>query len=503
MEQLQVVLAHLKVHRFWYSLGLAVLFAYLMSGGIADIRDKADKGAKELDNSFNQVKSYQAGDKANAQWKQAVAEKKKVLDEDFLSSHEKLYLDQEKLMTWPKEVADAFKGRPFGAKLDDNQSKYIFDYRRACDDLTQVAQVFWELNVLDKQDDGKLFGVVDVGRSPSAVMTQVIQFPTWTRDPTSMEAWYAQEMLWIQRAIVKSIAKINRSTAEAYTGENAWRNAPIKRMHGIHIGAAGLDQATMATKKPADLIEYPPPDGTPPPAQTSGQQSDEQAVNPKRYIEKTDAYRLVPVSVHLQVDQTKITDVLAGLANTDFKFTIGEVRANYPERVEMPLLLKEAGASMPGRGADNPLYNCVDLDVYGTMRFYEMPKSLKERREKGEKDAAPLEARPTESAAPPTPKGEPKAAADAPKSDAKAAGDAAKAAAPPPADAPKGDGKTEPKPDPKSEPKAEPKKESPPVEKEPVKEAPKAPTETPAGKTDAGPPKDPTAGGGKSDGKKK
>src|SRR5207253_1382754 len=99
-------------------------------------------------------------------------------------------------------------------------------------------------------------------------------------------------------------------------------------------------------------------------------------------IEKTPTYRLVPVSVHLLIDQTKITDVLTGLADIDFKFTIGEVRVNYPvERIDLPPMLKEAGVSMPGRGAENPLYNCVDLDVFGTMRFYEMPTALKERRE--------------------------------------------------------------------------------------------------------------------------
>lgn len=500
MEQIQVALAHLKAHRFWYSLGLAVLFAYLMSGGISEIQQQAQSLEKALEGSFSAVKGYQSGDRANAEWKKAVAEKKGVLDKDFLSSHEKLYLEQEKLMTWPKEVADVFKGRPFGAKLDDNQSKHIFDYRKACDDLGQIAQVFWDLNVLDKQDDGKLFGIIDVGRSPSAVMTTVIQFPTWTRDPTSMEAWYAQEMLWIQRAMIKSISRINRPTAEAYTAEKGWLYAPIKRMYGIGIGEAGMDQTTIASKKA--LVEYAQEGAQP--AAAAANQSEGQAVNAKRYLEKTDTFRIVPVSVHLLVDQTKITDVLTGLANTEFKFTIGEVRVNHPtERVELPELLKEAGVTMPGRGAENPLYNCVDLDVYGTMRFYELPKALKERREKEAKgEAPPADAKPAEKPADATP---PKTDAkkEAPKTEAKAVGDAAKAAAPPPAEPTKGDAKKDapksepaktevPKAEPKSEPKKEPAKESP---KEDAKEPPKGAT--------SGAPKDPTAPSGKSDGGKK
>jgi len=495
MEQLQVVLAHLKVHRFWYSLGLAVLFAYLVSGGAADVMDKARTGEKQLEDSFTAVKGYQSGDKANAQWKQAVGDKKKVLDEDFLSSHEKLYLEQEKLMTWPKEVAEVFKGRPFGAKLDDNSYTYIFQYRRACDDLTQVAQVFWELNVLDKQDDGKIFGIIDVGRSPSAVMTQVIQFPTWSRDPSSMEAWYAQELIWIQRAIVKSIARINRSTAEAYTGEKGWLYAPIKRVHAINIGPGALDQVTLAAKK--ELVEYQTDAAAPPPTAGASSQSDTQLrdVIPRRYIEKTATYRLVPVSVHLLIDQAKITDVLTGLANTDFKFTIAETRLNYStERTELPALLREAGVSLPGRGAENPLYNCVDLDVYGTMRFYEMPAALKEKREKGAKEAAPAEAKPTEAPSkdtPTPPKADAKAAA---KTEAKAAGDAAKAAAPPPADASKSEAP------PKETPKAKAQEETiEPTKKAPKEEASKKSTEEGGAKVK---PKDPTARGGKSDGKK-
>src|SRR4051794_36206930 len=112
MEQLQVALAHLKAHRFWYSLGLAVLFAYLITLGASDAYAQAQTLEKELENSFTAVKGYQSGDRANAQWKQAVGEKKEVLDKDFLSSQERLYLEQEKLMTWPKEVAEVFKGRP-------------------------------------------------------------------------------------------------------------------------------------------------------------------------------------------------------------------------------------------------------------------------------------------------------------------------------------------------------------------------------------------------------
>jgi hypothetical protein len=495
MEQLQVALAHLKAHRFWYSLGLAVLFAYLMSGGIADVQAQAKNLEGQLESSFTAVKGYQSGDRANQEWKKAVGEKKQVLDKDFLSSHEKLYLEQEKLMTWPKEVAEVFKGRPFGAKLDDNQSKYIFDYRRACDDLTQVAQVFWELNVLDKQDDGKLFGIVDVGRSPSAVMTKVIQFPTWTRDPNSMEAWYAQEMLWIQRALVKSVAKINRPTAEAYTAEKGWLYAPIKRMHGIAIGAGGMDQVSLSAKK--ELVEYAPPEGAAATSSGANQQSEGEAVHPKRYLEKTDAYRIVPVSIHLLVDQTKITDVLTGLANTEFKFTIGEVRVNYPaEKVDLPPLLKEAGVTMPGRGAENPLYNCVDLDVYGTMRFYEIPKVLKERREKEVKEAPAAESKPAE--APPPARRDAK---PAPTPAAKAAGDAAKAAAPPASEPAKSDAKPAPKVEPaEKEPAKTPAKTTEAPKKSPSKEPPeKEPEKEPA----KGAPKDPTAGGKSDEGKKK
>ena len=499
MEQLQVALAHLKAHRFWYSLGLAVLFAYLMSGGIADVQKQAGDLEKSLEGSFTAVKGYQSGDRANQEWKKAVGEKKQVLDKDFLSSHEKLYLEQEKLMTWPKEVAGVFKGRPFGAKLDDNQSKYIFDYRRACDDLTQVAQVFWELNVLDKQDDGKVFGIIDVGRSPSAAMTSIIHFPTWTRDPNSMEAWYAQESLWIQRALVKSVSKINQPTAEAFTAEKGWLNAPIKRLHGIGIGAAGMDQVTISAKK--ELVEYAPPEGAAAATSGANQQSEGQAVNPKRYLEKTDTFRVVPVSIHLLIDQTKITEVLTGLANTQFKFTIGEVRVNYPaEKVELPSLLKEAGVTMPGRGAENPLYNCVDLDVYGTMRFYELPKAIKEQREKEAKgEAPPAAAQPTEKSSEAAPPAKADAKAPPPKSEAKAAGDAAKAAAPPPVEAAKEEAKSKEK----GETKSEPKKASEPPKKASAKESAKEPAKEPAKDPSSGPPKDPTAGGGKSNDEKK
>jgi hypothetical protein len=400
-----------------------VLFAALISGGTSALDQQVKTLTGQLDKSWTDINGFKSGSHPNREWIQAVDERKTVLDKDYSSTHAKLYLEQEKLMTWPDQVAEVFKGRPFGADLSDEGRKYIFEYRTAVESFVPIARVLYSLYVLDKRDDGKIIGLVDVGPDPSAAMTSLIHFPQWTDDPTSMEAWLAQEMLWIQHAVIRSIREVNRPVEESfdvnakdYDGTKPWLQAPIKRLYRIGIGQEGMSQPTLAKSKELKTYTPPGPQGQQQPS-ASTSSSEPKGLNAARYIETNEQYRLIPVSVHLLVDQDKITQVLGGLANTDFNFIIQETRVTYPtEKVELPALLRAAGLSLPGRGADNPLYNCVELDVFGTMRFYEMPAEIREKRKTAAKGtgtatepSTPNETKTPEASKQPSPQSDPPA----------------------------------------------------------------------------------------------
>jgi hypothetical protein len=243
-----------------------------------------------------------------------------------------------------------------------------------------------------------------------------------------MQCWLAQEQLWIQHALIRSVRAINKPIEESfdpaakdYDGAKPWILAPIKRMHRIEIGPAALAQP-FTSGQVKELVEY---QASGDPQQQQGGSGSASGDIPnliaKRYLEKNEQFRLIPVSIHLLVDQAKIAEVLGGLANTDFNFTILEVRQTYPqEKIKLPILLEKAGVNLPGRGADNPLYNCMDLDVYGTMRIYEMPAAMKEKRTKA---ASPGEAAKSDAGgnAPPPSAAAPTASPPPPATDAKPA----------------------------------------------------------------------------------
>jgi hypothetical protein len=461
-EIMRMVGQFLVKQRFWLLLGLACIFAFCISSGTNVLKNKIENQKKQLDNSYSAVSQYQNGDKANSKWKEAVEEKKGGIKSKYDVAAEQLYLEQEKLMTWPTpQLQQQFGGRPFGAKLDDNQNEFLFAYTKAHESQRQRAEVFWDLYVLDKNDDGSVIGLVDANLS-------LIEDSHFPRDPNSLEAWLTQERVWIQRAIVKAIRQINKPTEDQYAKskepEKGWLYAPVKKVVAIRIGEAAIDQQANVAQKA--LVEYAAADASAPAASSESTMN----INAKRYLEKTEQYRIVPVSVHMVVDQEKVTPILGILSNADFHFVVREVRQSHTEqRLELPVKLKDKGIVTGGRSATNPLYNWVNLDVYGIMRFYEMPASLKEKREQKLKDGG--------------------APADA----AKTAAEAGKTAEPAKADPSKSETKSE---APKA---ADPAKADPPKAIDPAK------TETPktdSGKTDAGKspaPKGDAKGGGKAE----
>jgi hypothetical protein len=319
-----------------------------------------------------------------------VGEEVQKLGQSVDKSWEEIYKAQQPLMTWPAAVSEVFAKRPFGADLSDQANRFLIQYQRAYPD--QIDELFAEFDPIEvEENSNEVYGTIEVDKG-------VLRHATFTRIPLSMEAWQAQEDLWIQRAIIKAIRKANE-------GAEDWHSAAIRRLLAIGIGKtvdgktqAGAPQLVDANGLPAGSGAEGGEGG--PPAVGGGNQG----VEAYRYLSKTAQYRVVPIYLLMLVDQAKIPGVLATLSEMDFHFTIQQVNVKVPDGgVTVPAILQQSDLFGQGGARDDSAFNSMEVEVWGQMRIYEMPESMKTPPPGTE--GAPAEGTPAEGAPPAT--GEP------------------------------------------------------------------------------------------------
>lgn len=390
MDQLKKVGEFIWQYRFWFSLGLVLIFAGVTyPSGSQMLFIRAAQRKNQLDSAYDSVARFQNGrEYPNQEWVKAATAKKSEVKGAVESAWERIYKEQEKLMTWPADVSAKFAGRPFGSELTDkeNRNTFLVKYRRAFPDY--VLDVYSQLKPIEKDEEtDKIKGVVDAD-------VDVIHRAVWTRTPVSLEAWLAQEELWVQAAIFRAIAKANE-------GAESWSKAPIHRLNAIVVGSGALDPKSKAANVQLVAYQGARPAAAPGAGSAAGSGGGSQGIDPVRYIEKTNEYRVMPVFVSLMADQMQIPRVLATLSAADFSFTISHVNLSVPQKFEVPKTLRDAGLSGDRGGKNDPIYNSFQVDLWGQARIYEMPPALKAEWDK--KGAAPAgSAAPATKGAPPT-----------------------------------------------------------------------------------------------------
>jgi type II secretory pathway pseudopilin PulG len=476
MDKVRDVLSFVWKYRFWFCLGIVLILAIVVyPTGTQRVQAQAKTRASELDNAYQSVQKYASGAYPNTTWASSAEQKEKELGKVVTDVWADLYNQQKDAFTWPKEVAEHFAKLAFGDPLDFERGRHLIRYRREGYD-TQIEPIWMLLDPLTVDDKGEVKGKVDTN-------WQIVQPVQWDHMPTTNEAWLAQEDLWVRREIIRVVAEVNKPA----TG---WRDAAVRTLLEIAIGRPALDTRTKAQlfAESKDLVSPFPESaaGTDPTAAAAfgGRGRSTVRLDPVRYLENTEQYRVLPVKVSAFVDQMKITEVLGALSNSRLRYTIVQAGFGTPagtKKVELPKLLQEN--QVASAVEDEAVYNTVQLDVWGHMRIYKMPPSMKPT---ATADAA------KDSAQPPAPadaKAETKPVAKA-AAEVKAPAAPRVETKPEPPVAPKAEPKAEPKPEPKSDSKAEPKAEAKPkVEAEPkTKPEPKAEPKaapSPAPKTEA------------------
>lgn len=355
-------------YRFWFCLGFALVLAlWTYPSGARKLQVAAAVRSKQLDDAYKGVAAFIGGDQhPNPQTIEAVNTEVGKVEQAIGTTWEELYQKQQTLMTWPAEVAELFGKRPFGADLSDQSNRHLVRYQRAFPE--QLDEIFYEVDPIevDEEDPNKVAGTIEADPS-------ILNSAEWTRTPLSHEAWQAQEELWIQRALLKAIARCNE-------GAKDWHGAAVRRLLAIGMGAEALDAETAATK-PALVDSQGVPagggaeaqGGTAAPAVPGGNQN----IVAHRYLSKSEQYRVVPVFVSLLVDQARIPEVLSTLSAADFGFAIHQVDIGQPdEPVRVPRELLERGMIGTGGAREDAVFNTLQVDIWAWMRLYEMPPSL-------------------------------------------------------------------------------------------------------------------------------
>ena len=153
-----------------------------------------------------------------------------------------------------------------------------------------------------------------------------------------------------------------------------------RRLSAIGIGQAGVDSATLSSGATLINALADQADAAPAaPMMRGGMRGKEsQNIDPLRYLERNEQYRIVPIYVEMLVDQKKIPDVLICLTEAEFRYTIHQVTIVVPEKFEAPKILEDLHKPGQARERENIVFNTMQVNVWGQMRIYEMPPSMKQ-----------------------------------------------------------------------------------------------------------------------------
>jgi hypothetical protein len=399
MDQLKQVGQFVWKWRFWFVMGISVIIAGVIQPlGTEKVKAMVLRRKSELDAAYNQVTPFTRGEHPNADWQTAIKTLETKAQEEIGTVQKDLFLEQAKRFVWPEAVSAIFSGRPFNTPLDDEGARYLFTYSQAFPD--QIKQLMLVADPITVLPDGSVTGNVVLNDS-------AIERPKFDDTPNSQPAWLAQEQIWIQRAVLEVIQKINAPSKD-------WYSAPIKQVVAIRLGAGAVDVRKLAERAgDVPLLPLSPMVGeaatsavtaTPAPG-AGGQEATGNVAT--RYLEITPEGRTVPISIALLVDQRRIPEVIAGIETIDFGYVLREVSWSVPStRINPPTELEEFLNVAPGVSKE-AIDNTVQLVTFGEMFIRDMPPAMRQEWEQKKQQALNPQAAP---AAPGTPPADPNAA---------------------------------------------------------------------------------------------
>lgn len=216
MDKLQPIIKH----KYWVVSGLALLLMlvgwYLSSSAQAT-------AIEERTQKLDALNVPGGTGTPNQKWIDELSEVNKDESAELTELQQRLYNDQKKLWTWPKDIEKDFSGEYRQAVDFDTRDTYR---RRYDGEFSRVYKtVDPEVSSKTRKPDGTIEvvwrGKVVVDRN---MIQQVDNRNLWgNRPPTVMEMWDAQEDIWLTESIMRALAAVN-------SGAEKISEAPLRRI---------------------------------------------------------------------------------------------------------------------------------------------------------------------------------------------------------------------------------------------------------------------------------
>ncbi len=238
MDKLQPLIKH----KFWIIAGLVLLVPFI--GWWINTSSKAAYIQQRWD-TLAGLTVTGGSNTPNEKYIEGIENVNKVLDKRQKALDTRLYESQKNLHTWPKHMADRMEGKQFGDPLDDTVRRiYRGYYQGEVEELLRDIPQY-QFNNITLEETG-LVDIVDVAKLP------FVPEGTWKDNPpTSEVAWNTEEDIWLTRAILEAVKKVNKDA-----GATKISDAPIRMIFTIQLrGGSRGEAGAPAGGTPAESAE--------------------------------------------------------------------------------------------------------------------------------------------------------------------------------------------------------------------------------------------------------
>jgi len=451
MDQLKVILKHLKKQHFWLLSVAALLtgiIGWTMARGALSSAYEQKKGA--IVGKFSSLDGIRNTENPpNHTWTEGIEQLTKQEKATVEETWTKLYGEQKKVLEWPKHLGTDFLKLvsehdnnyiipPNYCELYQNYIKEYFPQLPAIIDAEPVTAAKQQAGTglrggMAAQKQAAATGQVEPTREfkmiwDSESQQGIQQSLEWPGVPSSKQVRLAQEDLWVYSALLHMIHAAN---------EGAAHTPRIKRISGLVIGKPAADSLEKSLTEnrieklaaPAGAGEAIPDAG----AAAAGAPVEGVVAEPddNRYVDAegkkitgavaaANPFKRIPVHMRLNMDQREVTRLLVECANAPLPLEVRQLRINTDKGKgsSMPSASAPSGgggggggglrgavglrgaaaggqaaASTTGTSSDNETYD-VPVEIYGIVYMYNPPNM------NATPEAAPAAAIPAATAAP-------------------------------------------------------------------------------------------------------
>jgi hypothetical protein len=418
---------------FWIVIGVLSLFAVVIWWlGTSAVAKSRGENIGTIDNWFTTVAS--TNPIANPKTVEEIGKQSQARKTSMNDAWQRLYANQMKEPFWPeqqldpngavikpglpKEFVDAAKEKNMRAAewikargpnaLDEPLSEPLKEiYRnyakRQIADLCQIVNSAHRIeerrgvaaprtsNARAEANDAPQPGEICVWVTGSQqVAAEMLTFPEGTNPPTQ-DIIYAQANVWVYQALFNIIRLTNESIKESTPPKDlAHYNAPVKMIHEVMIGERFVVREEEGARPGASNLDE---EQTPTPPQlvrAAARYVNErgQRLKGEELLALADPalpdadparnyaqYKLMPVSMRLEVDQRYLGRLLAECANSPLTVEVKDVTFNIQGHADRAVPTMESAPAGANEPKQNKNFYDMTVDITGHIYIYFPPQT--------------------------------------------------------------------------------------------------------------------------------